>query len=103
MTFGADGVLALDSAGLFAVPAFVVDAVDTTGAGDVFHAGYAFARVSGRGFAASLRYGAAAAALKCRSWGGRGGLPSPAAVEELLAGGETRVPAGAVAGHPERR
>ncbi|MCP4571982.1 MAG: hypothetical protein GY838_06470 [bacterium] len=103
MTFGADGVLALDGDGFFAVPAFAVEAVDTTGAGDVFHAGYAYALVTGRGFADALRYGAATAAIKCRSWGGRGGLPTAAAVEELLATGPVRAPGGPLAGIPLRR
>lgn len=103
MTFGADGLLALDADGLFAVPAFDVEAVDTTGAGDVFHAGYAFARVTGRDFAASLRYGAAAAALKCRSWGGRGGLPSRDEIAALLENGSVRGLGGPLAGYAERR
>ncbi|MFN2370261.1 MAG: carbohydrate kinase family protein [Candidatus Krumholzibacteriia bacterium] len=59
MTFGADGVLALAGGEPFAVPAFLVEAVDTTGAGDAFHAGYAFALAGGAAFAAALRWGAA--------------------------------------------
>jgi len=102
MTFGAEGVLALDRDGIFAVPAYEVEAVDTTGAGDVFHAGYAFARVTGRDFAAALRFGAATAALKCRAWGGRGGLPSPAEVEDLVAHGRVRALTGPLAGRPTR-
>ena len=48
---------------------------DTTGAGDAFHAGYAFALADGLEFRACLDWGSAVAGLKCRDWGGRRGLP----------------------------
>jgi sulfofructose kinase len=84
-TLGADGVLGLDDSGLHAVPAFPVDAVDTTGAGDAFHAGYAWALAAGLGFGDCLRSGAAVAALKCRAYGGRAGLPDRQEIEAFLA------------------
>jgi ribokinase len=74
-TFGPAGCLALDDDEMIHVPAFAVAVRDTTGAGDAFHAGYAFGIASGHGFRASLRLGAAVAALKCRGWGGRSTLP----------------------------
>lgn len=88
MTFGEGGVWALDPEPV-GVPAFRVPSVDTTGAGDVFHAGYAFARCLGGTFRENLRYGAATAALKCTALGGRGFLPTHQEVEELIARGET--------------
>lgn len=91
MTFGAGGVLALDDDGLVHVPAFAVPVIDTTGAGDAFHAGYAFARATGRTFVDCLHFGSAVAALKCTAWGGREGLPELKAVEDLLRHG-TRLP-----------
>jgi sulfofructose kinase len=87
ITRGPDGVLAA-AAGApdpFEVPAFPVEAVDTTGAGDAFHGGAAWALAAGRTWAESLRVGAAVAALKCREAGARAGLPSRAAVEALTA------------------
>jgi len=87
MTCGAGGVLALTEGKICHVPAFDVPVVDTTGAGDAFHAGYAFARVSGQEFLASLAFGSAVAALKCGGWGGRSALPTVAAVAELLRDG----------------
>ena len=48
MTFGRSGSLLLVDDQPVAVPAFATDVLDTTGAGDVFHAGYAFARGQGR-------------------------------------------------------
>lgn len=92
MTFGEAGVLALAEAEdvVFHVPAFVTRVVDTTGAGDAFHAGYAFARGRGESWGEALRLGASVAALKCRDWGGRRGLPTLAEAEELRATGGLR-------------
>lgn len=89
VTFGAAGCMAFDGAEVFHVPAFSVRAVDTTGAGDLFHAGYAFALSEGRGFRDALTLGAAAAALKCRGYGGRASAPSLEQVRDLLSNGET--------------
>ncbi|MBU0741592.1 hypothetical protein KKG45_00415 [bacterium] len=89
-TFGRAGVLGLDGDGFRYVPAFVTQVVDTTGAGDAFHAGYAWSLAAGGGFAASLRCGAAVAALQCRAYGGRAGLPCATEVETLLAHGSYR-------------
>ena len=98
MTFGEAGVLALSTDGdeLFHVPAIATTVRDTTGAGDTFHAGYAFARARGEGWCECLDLGAAVAALKCRDWGGRRGLPDLAEAEALRANGVRRIeqPAG---------
>jgi sugar/nucleoside kinase (ribokinase family) len=93
MTFGAEGVIGLEGGEILPVPAFAVPVIDTTGAGDAFHAGYAYARALGRGFRECLDWGCAVAGLKCGGWGGRSALPDRRLVEELLAVG-TRVPAG---------
>lgn len=90
MTRGARGALGLVAEGTVRVPAFRVPVVDTTGAGDAFHAGYAFARATGHDLLDCLRWGAAVAACKCRSWGGRDGLPDRATAEAMLAEGELR-------------
>lgn len=91
MTFGEEGVIGLDENGPLIVPAFNVPVTDTTGAGDAFHAGYAFARALNLGFRDCLDWGCAVAGLKCSGWGGRSGLPLRGQVEELLASG-SRVP-----------
>ncbi len=87
MTFGPQGVLGLQD-DFFTVPSFRVKAKDTTGAGDAFHAGYAFSRGRGGQFKNNLEFGAAVAAIKCTHWGGRGGLPELSQVGEMLKNGE---------------
>jgi sulfofructose kinase len=95
MTFGDRGVLALIDDKVHHVAAFDVAVVDTTGAGDAFHAGYAFGRACGSDFLASLEYGSAVAALKCGRRGGRSGLPTEVEVAQLLNSGARReTPAG---------
>jgi sugar/nucleoside kinase (ribokinase family) len=66
------------------LPVFRVDAIDTLAAGDVFHAGFALALAEGRDEVGALRFGAAAAGLKCTRFGGSMGAPDRAAVEALL-------------------
>jgi sugar/nucleoside kinase (ribokinase family) len=90
MTFGKAGCLALADGRVVHVPAFAVPVRDTTGAGDAFHAGYAFALASGKPWLECLAFASATAALKCRDWGGRRGLPTLAEVEHLLATGRLR-------------
>jgi len=92
ITYGEAGVLALDETGggVFHVPACAVEVRDTTGAGDAFHAGYAFARARGDSWPAGLALGAAVAALKCRDWGGRRGLPTLDEAMRLRANGPWR-------------
>jgi sugar/nucleoside kinase (ribokinase family) len=68
-----------------AMPAFRVDAVDTLAAGDIFHGGFAIALIEGRDLVAALRFGAAAAAIKCTRFGGGATAPTRAEVEAFLA------------------
>jgi sugar/nucleoside kinase (ribokinase family) len=65
--------------------AFPVDAVDTLGAGDVYHGAFALALGEGQDLAATRRFSAAAAALKCRRFGGIAGSPGRAEVNGFLA------------------
>ena len=81
---GPNEVRYLAKGALRTMPVFVVDAVDTLAAGDVFHAGFALALAEGRGEVEAMRFGAAAAALKCTRFGGSMGAPSRAEVEAFL-------------------
>jgi sugar/nucleoside kinase (ribokinase family) len=60
--------------------------VDTTGAGDVFRAGFASAclRWPDGDLERTLSYANAAAALSCRAVGAQGALPSSQEIERLL-------------------
>ncbi len=83
VTLGSGGALALEGGRFTFVPAFRVDVVDSTGAGDIFHAGCAYAALCGWATAEMLRFAAAAAALKCEKLGGRPGIPSLARAMSL--------------------
>jgi ribokinase len=59
----------------FHTPAFPVDVVDTTGAGDVFHGAYIFGLLQGWELETIAIFASAAAAMECTYLGGRSGLP----------------------------
>jgi sulfofructose kinase len=66
------------------INAFPVEAVDTTGAGDVFHGALGLAIARGTETAPALRYAAAAAALACARMGARASIPTKSEVEAFL-------------------
>ena len=76
VTLGPGGVLAFVRDEFHYVPAFHVPVVDSTGAGDVFHAGSIYGLLQGWSVPDTLRFAAAAAALKCEKLGGRPGIPT---------------------------
>jgi sulfofructose kinase len=82
VTLGPKGYLWLDGGKAERCPAFQVDVVDTTGAGDAFHGAFALGVAEKRGIKDIVRRASAAAALKCTRLGARAGLPS---VDELAA------------------
>jgi sugar/nucleoside kinase (ribokinase family) len=87
VTLGREGSLARCGGREIRTPGFKVDAVDTTGAGDVFRGGFiagALAAGPEADLADVLRYANAAAALKCRRLGARDGIPRPHEVADLL-------------------
>lgn len=69
------------------VPAFAVDVVDTTGAGDAFNGGLAVALAEGQELPAALRFANAVAALSVTRPGTAPAMPQRDDVETLLAGG----------------
>ncbi len=76
VTLGRGGSVTLADGVSFKVPAFKVRAVDTTGAGDVFHGGYVYGLLKGWEIKKTVTFASAFAALKCRAPGGRSGIPS---------------------------
>jgi sulfofructose kinase len=85
VTLGPDGCLVLDDGVVRHVPAFAIEAIDTTGAGDVFHGALAVALAEGRDALAACQFASAAAALKCTRFGGRSGIPDRFQVDDFLA------------------
>ena len=80
-----DAVRYLAGGVVHTMPVFKVEAIDTLGAGDVFHAGIALALAEGRDAVTAMRFGAAAAGLKCTRFGGSVGAPKRDEVEAFLA------------------
>jgi len=74
-TLGHEGAMALVNGEILYVKGFKIKAVDTTGAGDVFHAGFIYGLLQNWEVVEILRFANAAAALKCLDLGGRKGIP----------------------------
>jgi sulfofructose kinase len=87
-TLGAEGVLAYDGARFHYAPAFRVHTVDTTGAGDIFHAGFIYGLLQGWPLSRQLEFACAAAALNCTGIGARGHIATVAEIENLIAAGQ---------------
>ena len=85
-TLGERGVfVAMKEGGSFTVPAFAVEVVDTTGAGDSFHGGFLFALSRDYPLKESVVFASAVAALNCTKLGGQSGLPTLPQVRAFLA------------------
>jgi sulfofructose kinase len=83
-TLGHEGAVALIKGEFLYVKGFEVKALDTTGAGDVFHAGFIYGLLQNWEVAEILRFANAVAALKCRDLGGRKGIPSLEEAQRFL-------------------
>jgi sulfofructose kinase len=84
-TLGPNGVLAWHGERFHHAAAYRVHAVDTTGAGDIFHAGFIFGLLRGWTLERQLDFSCAAAAMNCMAEGARGGIRSVEAIEALMA------------------
>lgn len=74
-TEGADGSYTVTREERFHMPAFSVDVVDTTGAGDVFHGAYIVGLLRGWDLHQIAAFSTAVSAIKCTKLGGRMGVP----------------------------
>jgi sulfofructose kinase len=83
-TLGHDGVVAWDGGRFWYRPAYRVDVVDTTGAGDIFHAGFIYGLLQGWELGSTLDFACAAAALNCTATGARGGIRAVEQIEGLM-------------------
>lgn len=84
VTLGDRGYVALAEGQVVERPAYPVEAVDTTGCGDAFHAGICYGVVKGWDVKKSLDLGAWAAAMVSLKLGGRAGIPSLKELEETF-------------------
>jgi sulfofructose kinase len=94
MTLGAHGALARENGRFCYSPAFVVNTLDTTGAGDVFHGAFCYAVLQAMPMRDALEFSNAMAALNCTALGARGGIRGLAEIRALIAKAERR-------SHPE--
>jgi sugar/nucleoside kinase (ribokinase family) len=84
VTAGRDGACVAAHDDEWRQPAFPVPVKDTTGAGDVFHGAFLFGVLRGWDLRRTVAFAAAAAALECRSLGGRAGIASRADTARFL-------------------
>jgi len=84
-TLGPEGVLAWDGRQFHHRHAYRVAVVDTTGAGDIFHAGFIYGLLQGWNLERQLDFSCAAAAMNCMADGARGGIRSIESIEGLMA------------------
>ena len=82
---GRGGAMTREAGETIRVPAFAIDAIDTTGAGDSFNAGFLHAFVRGRPVRECLVFGNASGALSTRALGGTPGQPTLDEVMALMA------------------
>jgi sulfofructose kinase len=82
-TIGVDGALAWDGTRFWYAPSYKVRVVDTTGAGDLFHAAFSYGILHRWDLQRILDFACAAAGLNCETLGARGGISSLSKVKGL--------------------
>lgn len=85
VTLGERGCVVCSKAGVQHFPAFPIEVVDTTGAGDAFHGAFIVGLLEGWKLSDTVRFASAVGAMNCRYLGGRTGLPNRQEVEQFLA------------------
>ena len=90
MTLGPHGALALQDGKFIYSSGFVVNCVDTTGAGDVFHGAFCYSVLKGFTVRDALEFSNAMAALNCTRLGARGGIATAGEARALVEHGERR-------------
>lgn len=83
-TLGDRGCVGIHEGEYFQVPAYTVNVVDTTGAGDVFHGAYIYGLLKHWKGCEIARFASAVSAIKCTRIGGRSGIPDLKTVTEFL-------------------
>ncbi len=83
-TLGHEGAMALVNGEFLSIEGLKVKSVDTTGAGDIFHAGFIYGLLQNWEVVEILRFANAVAALKCQDLGGRKGIPTLEETQKFL-------------------
>ena len=81
---GSSGSLAIENGKEVFLPAYRVKAVDTTGAGDSFNAGFVYGFLTGKGLEECLACGNACGALNVTAYGGNTGFPDKEGLKEFM-------------------
>jgi sugar/nucleoside kinase (ribokinase family) len=87
-TLGEDGYIAYINDELVHYPAYRIDPVDTTGAGDAFHGAFLRALDLNFDFEKALRFSGAVSAIVCKAIGGRDGIPDLKKALEFMTANE---------------
>ena len=87
LTLGADGLVYSGNGGSVSLPAYPVEAVDETAAGDAFIGFLMASLIRGDSMQHALRMGSAAGALAVTRGGAASSIPDPADVRSLVAAG----------------
>lgn len=92
ITLGEKGSITISNDEFIQLSAFMVKAVDTTGAGDVFHGGYIYGLLNKWSLKDAVTFASALAAIKCTKIGGRIGIPRLSEVRKFLAKKDYSIP-----------
>jgi ribokinase len=84
ITLGSEGAFVMTKTEKVRVPAFKVEAVDTTAAGDTFCGAFAVALVEGKTLKESLLFASAAAAISVTRMGAQPSAPTRAEIDEFI-------------------
>lgn len=84
VTLGERGAVVCWGQGLRQFPAYSVDVVDTTGAGDAYHGAFMYALLQGWDVPRMAQFASAVGSLNCRAMGGRSALPTRAEVDQFM-------------------
>jgi sulfofructose kinase len=87
-TLGRLGVLAWNGENFSLCTGFTVNAIDTTGAGDIFHGAFLCGLARGWEIEDTLEFSCAGAALNCMASGARGGIQPQEVIQQLRHQGE---------------
>jgi ribokinase len=88
ITMGVRGAYVAGEVGRQVIPGFRVEAIDTTGAGDVFNGALAVALAKGKSLIEAARFANAAAAISVTRMGAQSSAPTGQEIERVLASGK---------------